>query len=745
MKNNLLICALLLCFLPAAAQYTHPLYKFKTDVAVNHNGQPLKNAWAGGLNNPQFSTIDLNFDAVPDLFVFERGQNRILTYLAVETNGQWEWQYAPEYEKTFPADIFHWALLVDYDNDGRKDIFCFTGPGVQVFRNISTPAQGMKWELASARLDFNNNINILTPSSHISAFSDIDSDGDIDILAVDMDKVTWYRNLSMDNTGVPGLAPFVKETNNWGNFTECGCGSFIFAANASCRPMGPEEDNGVLHQGGYSLLAIDLNGDQVKDLLWGDEGCTFLTSLHNTGTPTAANMQSLTTGFPTGTGPTNANAFPAAYYEDLDFDGKKDLIVAPNLFGLTLADTIIDYKESAWLYTNQGTAAVPVFEFQQKDFLQDNMIDLGNGASAAFIDIDADGDLDMIVGNSYSSTATGVRATFALYTNQGTATNPVFTLTDSDYLNFGSQTFLHLKPVVADINGDSAQDLLFSAVDFSSGTLTGNISYFLNTAPAGASVTFGAMQTMPDSISSAPFEIPCFTDMDNDGIQDLLIGTSSGRLKYYRNTGSNSSPVYTLENGSFGGLDGSDFYGRDISPVVIDADNDGTADLVVSDFRGEVRIFPDFKNQPGTLQAVDKLVISDITSERESWFFGHSPSLAAADLNGDQLPELVVGTRGGGLQMLSPDTIVSHIVMASVEESFQVQVFPNPAKELVQINSGQAVAVAVIDVLGRQVIEAATHKKSHQLRVANLSPGIYFVKLTTQQQKTVVKRLIVTR
>ncbi|MBL4578584.1 MAG: hypothetical protein JKX74_08930, partial [Flavobacteriales bacterium] len=32
----------------------------------------LKNPWAGGLNSPQFSQIDLNGDGIKDLFIYER-------------------------------------------------------------------------------------------------------------------------------------------------------------------------------------------------------------------------------------------------------------------------------------------------------------------------------------------------------------------------------------------------------------------------------------------------------------------------------------------------------------------------------------------------------------------------------------------------------------------------------------------------------------------------------------------------
>ena len=41
-------------------------------VAVSDGNEELKNPWAGGLNSPQFSQIDLNGDGIKDLVLFER-------------------------------------------------------------------------------------------------------------------------------------------------------------------------------------------------------------------------------------------------------------------------------------------------------------------------------------------------------------------------------------------------------------------------------------------------------------------------------------------------------------------------------------------------------------------------------------------------------------------------------------------------------------------------------------------------
>jgi len=85
----------------------------------------LNYPWAGGLNNPQFSDIDLNGDGILDLFVFDRSGNRIITFLNGGTPNIIDYKHAPEYQTKFP-EIRGWALLVDYNGDGKKRYLYFS-------------------------------------------------------------------------------------------------------------------------------------------------------------------------------------------------------------------------------------------------------------------------------------------------------------------------------------------------------------------------------------------------------------------------------------------------------------------------------------------------------------------------------------------------------------------------------------------------------------------------------------------
>ncbi len=66
-----------------------------------------------------------------------------------------------------------------------------------------------------------------------------------------------------------------------------------------------------------------------------------------------------------------------------------------------------------------------------------------------------------------------------------------------------------------------------------------------------------------DLVVSASIPDPCVVDWDGDGVKDLVIGQfSSGKIRFYPNSGSNENPVFT--NYSFlkaGGIDISMAFG----------------------------------------------------------------------------------------------------------------------------------------------------------------------------------------
>ena len=102
---------------------------------------------------------------------------------------------------------------------------------------------------------------------------------------------------------------------------------------------------------------IDVDGDTDLDVLFSEASCRSLALLENKGT-TSAPVINTARRFPPGV-PADISIYPAAFYEDLDFDGMKDLVAIPNIFSRSEFDTNLSH--SNWFYKNNGSTAAPNF------------------------------------------------------------------------------------------------------------------------------------------------------------------------------------------------------------------------------------------------------------------------------------------------------------------------------------------------------------------------------------------------
>jgi len=112
---------------------------------------PLKNAWAGGLNHPLFSEIDLNGDSIMDLVAFDLGgppgNYRLMPFINHGDSGKIDYHYAPEYISRFPP-LNQWMVTYDYNHDGKWICLHYgipAAPACQCIAMISTQRKG--WNL----------------------------------------------------------------------------------------------------------------------------------------------------------------------------------------------------------------------------------------------------------------------------------------------------------------------------------------------------------------------------------------------------------------------------------------------------------------------------------------------------------------------------------------------------------------------------------------------------------------------
>ncbi|NYT26474.1 MAG: VCBS repeat-containing protein [Candidatus Thiodubiliella endoseptemdiera] len=261
--------------------------------------------------------------------------------------------------------------------------------------------------------------------------------------------------------------------------------------------------------GYYSTPTLaDIDGDGDLDLVVGEQNGT-LKYYQNTGT-TSSPAYEVKTG---GNNPFNGidvGGYSTPNLADIDGDGDLDLVVGKD-------DGTLKY------YQNTGTTSNPTYEAKIGDSNPFNGIDVGYHSTPTLADIDGDGDLDLVVGES--------DGTLKYYQNTGTTSNPAYEAkTGNDNPFNGIDAGYSSKPTLADIDGDGDLDLVVGESD-------GTLKYYQNTGttsnPAYEAKTGDSNPF--NGIDVGDYSAPILVDIDGDGDLDLVVGESNGTLKYYYN------------------------------------------------------------------------------------------------------------------------------------------------------------------------------------------------------------------
>jgi hypothetical protein len=153
-------------------------------------------------------------------------------------------------------------------------------------------------------------------------------------------------------------------------------------------------------------------------------------------------------------------------------------------------------------YINNGTAQSFNFQFVTNSYMG---VNVGNDAAPALGDVDGDNDLDLLVGNRLGQ--------MYFYRNTGSASNPVFTFVTNSYAAIN--TFQNSAPFIVDINGDTDPDVFC-------GNSKGGLYYYENWDVFGIEQVSGIipsgfrlMQNYPNPFNPETkirFEIPAGFD-----------------------------------------------------------------------------------------------------------------------------------------------------------------------------------------------------------------------------------------
>ncbi len=496
------------------------------DGSLNHYEQVENSSFEFHLKTKDFCNIKLFRDSQPaitdferddilDLIVCQSSENKIYHYKQVHIGSENFALVSDNFNNI--ASNGGAPFFIDINDDNLLDFFIgkYSGQIAHYQQDLNNPHLFV--QISS---QFNN---ISVGTNAVPIFRDINNDNKIDLLVGAKSGI--IRHYSQDS--LSSLSFHIE--NYWFNNIDIGWKS--------------------------SPYLVDINNDGLLELLIGEADGVI--NLFSQVYPDSFYFTHVTDNL--------LNVYDTGSYSSLsvaDFDD--------NGLNEMLVSGILPYDNTGkfFLFEQQisNQSKYQIINYNYLDSLA------GRERFPFFCNIDGDQYLDLLIGFGGPSGPTGK----IYYCEQDSVDNFKFNLIDE---NFNSIDYSRdAYPSIVDLDKDGLLDLI---VGFGDGTIHHYVQQSIN------SLTFNLITQNFNNIDIASHAAPTFADIDEDGLFDLIIGDSYGYIHHYKQDSQDLLSFYHIT--SF--YNSINIRNEPAFPRFFDLDNDGIDELLIGSGNGGIHYF----------------------------------------------------------------------------------------------------------------------------------------------------------